>query len=307
MADLSNNPFIDHTASVASRFPDLNAVSPPPAPSSPQYSAGWQQQQQQQYSGFVGTNPTGYSQQYAQQQQWPQQQQQPQQQYPQQVQASYPSASYQASFGQQLRQVDTLSTGYPQQPHMQAQYTGYPTQQSEYGYQQPQQQTGYGYPPQQQPQQQQQQLLAQFDPYANLGQQLSPTSRAAAPTASGTVGSPPPGVQHPRTFIHSHKVELEAWDPPTWRQVQNTFESLKMAWEMRKRAAESQVRAFGGVPGAPAANAGAGAGFFGGGGGYGGGYQTPQAQEVDRLNAVRPLHLAQSSSPLTCSSANQGS
>jgi hypothetical protein len=274
MAELSNNPFIDHTASVASRYPDLNAVSSPPGPSSPQYSAGWQQQQQQQqYTGYVGTSPTGYTQQYAQQQPWPQHQQ-----YHSQVQASYPPASYQqtSSFGQQ---PNTLATGYPQ-PQMQAQaaqYTGYPTQQ----YQQPQQ-TGYGYP-----QQQQQQLIAQFDPYANLGQ-LSPTSRAAAaPTANGIVGSPPPGVQHPRTFIHTHKVELEAWDPPTWKQVQNTFESLKMAWEMRKRTAESQVRALGGIPGAPAA--GPGAGFFGGAGGYGGyggGYQTPQAQEVDRLNEV---------------------
>ena len=305
MADLSNNPFIDHTASVASRFPDINAVSPPPGPSSPQYAAGWQQQQQpqQQYSGFVGTSPTGYTQQYAQQPQWPppQQQQQQQQQYHSQVQASYPPASYQTtSFGQQLGQVDTRATGYPQ-PHLQAQaqYTGYPTQQSEYGYQQPQQ-TGYGYPPQQ--------LLAQFDPYTNLGQ-FSPTTRAAAlPTASGIVGSPPPGVQHPRAFIHSHKAELEAWDPTTWRQVQNTFESLKMAWEIRKRTAESQVRALGGVPGAPAA----GAGFFGGGGGYGGyggGYQTPQAQEVDRLNAVRPPSTYSSPGipPLICSLADQGS
>ena len=65
-----------------------------------------------------------------------------------------------------------------------------------------------------------------------------------------------------------------------------------MAWEMRKRAAESQVRAYGGVPGAPPTGAGAGTGFFGGVGGYGGyggGYQTPQTQEVDRLNAVRHL------------------
>ena len=288
MADISNNPFIDHTASVSSRFPDLNAVSSP-GTLSPQYSAGWQQQQQQQqqpqYTGYVGTSPTGYTQQYAQQQQWPQQQQ-----YPSQAQASYSPAGYQtSSFGQQ---PNTLATGYPQQPHMQAQaaqYTGYPTQQQQtgYGYQQPQQ-TGYGYP-----QQQQQQLLAQFDPYANLGQ-LSPTSRAPAPTANGIVGSPPPGVQHPRTFIHSHKAELEAWDPPSWKQVQNSFESLKMAWEMRKRTAESQVRALGGIPGAPAS--GAGAGFFGGTGGYGGyggGYQTPQAQEVDRLNEVRFLHLDQ--------------
>ncbi|KAH9037879.1 hypothetical protein EDB85DRAFT_1935081 [Lactarius pseudohatsudake] len=258
MAELSNNPH--------------NAVSPPPGPSSPQY---WQQQQQQQPSGFVGTSPTGYTQQYAQQPQWPQQQQQ---QYHPQVQAQYPPASYQPSaFGQQLvGQVDTLSAGYPQ-PHMQAQYTGYPTQQSEYGYQQPQQ-TGYGYPQQQQ---QQQQLLSQFDPYSNLGQH-SPTTRTSAPTASGIAGSPPPGIQHPRTFIRSHKSELEAWDPPTWRQVQNTFESLKVAWEARKRTAESHVRALG------AAGAGAGAGFFGGASGYGayGGYQTPQSQEIDRLNAL---------------------
>ncbi|KAH9068332.1 hypothetical protein EDB83DRAFT_2375854 [Lactarius deliciosus] len=262
MAELSNNPFIDHTASVASRFPDINAVSPPPGPSSPQYSP----------SGFVGTNPTGYTQQYAQQSQWPQQQQQ-QQQYYSQVQAQYPPTGYQpSSFGQQL------SAGYPQ-PHMQAQYTGYPTQQSEYGYQQPQQ-TGYDYPYQQQ-QHQQQQLLSQFDPYSNLGQHSpSPTTRTSAPTASGIAGSPPPGIQHPRTFIHSHKSELEAWDPPTWRQVQNTFESLKVAWEARKRTAESHVRALG------AAGAGAGAGFFGGASGAYGGYQTPQSQEIDRLNAL---------------------
>ncbi|KAH9002900.1 hypothetical protein EDB86DRAFT_3039935 [Lactarius hatsudake] len=273
MAELSNNPFIDHTASVASRFPDINTVSPPPGPSSPQYSVGWQQQQQLQPSGFVGTNPTGYTQQYAQQPQWPPP---PQQQYHSQVQPQYPSAGYQpSSFGQQL------SAGYPQ-PHMQAQYTGYPPQ-PEYGYQQPQQ-TGYGYPHQQQQQQQQQQLLSQFDPYSNVGQlSPSPTTRTSAPTASGIAGSPPPGVQHPRTFIHSHKSELEAWDPPTWRQVQNTFESLKVAWEARKRTAESHVRALG------AAGAGAGAGFFGGAsGGYGayGGYQTPQSQEIDRLNAL---------------------
>ena len=275
MAELSNNPFIDHTASVASRFPDINAVSPPPGPSSPQYSVGWQQQQQS--SGFVGTNPTGYTQQYTQQQQWPPPPQQ-QQHYHSQAQAQYPPASYQTtSFGQQfVGQVDTLATGYPQ-PHMQvqAQYTGYPTQQSEYGYQQPQQ-PGYGYP-----QQQQQHLLAQFDPYANLGQlSPTPTTRTSASTASGIAGSPPPGMQHPRIFIRSHKAELEAWDPPTWRQVQNTFESLKVAWEARKRTAESQVRALGA--------AGASAGFFMNGyGGYGGGYQTPQAQEIDRLNAVR--------------------
>lgn len=94
-------------------------------------------------------------------------------------------------------------------------------------------------------------------------------------------------------FIQTHKVELEAWDPTTWKQVQDVFEALKTAWESRKHSAETQVRALGGTVGASSGSA--TAGFFGGGGAgygaygaYGGGYQTPQAQEVDRLNSVMP-------------------
>jgi len=200
------------------------------------------------------------------------------------MQASFSPAGFQtpSPFGQQfVGQASSLATGYPQQ-QMQAQYTGYPAQQTGYSYQQ----TGYGYPPQQQ---QQQQLLAQFDPYANRAQQLSPTGTPSVPTTGGggAVGPQPPGVQHPRAFVQSHKVELEAWDPTTWKQIQNSFEVLKTAWEVRKRTAESQVRALGGTVGVSAA--GAASGFFGGAGaygGYGGGYMTPQAQEVDRLNAL---------------------
>ncbi|KAI0303821.1 hypothetical protein B0F90DRAFT_1626274 [Multifurca ochricompacta] len=275
MAELSNNPFIDHSANVASRFPNINTVSSSPGPSTPQYSgATWSQPQQPPYqlsSGFIGANPTGYAQQYSQQPQWTQQPQQPQYQQPQ-FQASYSPTTFQPpnSYGQQLvGQVNNLPVGYSQPP-IQTQYT-----QASYSYQQPEQ-TNYGYPSQQQ------QLLSQFDPYSNLGQ------RPSVPvTNSGGVGSPPPGIQHPRAYIRSHKAELEAWDPPTWKQVQNTFEALKAAWETRKRAAESQVRALGGTVGAPAA--GSGGGFFSGAGAYGaygGGYPTPQVQEIDRLNAL---------------------
>jgi hypothetical protein len=321
MAELTNNPFIDHTSSALSRFPNINAMSsssPTTAPSAPQYSTAWPQQQQQQQQpspGYIGASPTGYTQQqYFQQSQWPQQQQQQQpqqqqQQYQSQMQAPYPSTNFQSpgSFGQQqfVGQVNPLATGYPQS-QLQGQYSDYPAQQqaaaASYGYQQqPQpQQTGYGggYPSQQLQQQQQphqqQQLLAQFDPYVNLGQLPSPgqgqgqgPGNAVPITNGGAVGSPLPGVQHPRMFIHSHKVELEAWDPPTWRQVQNVFEALKTAWETRKRVAETQVRALGGTVGSAAA------GFFGSGAGYGaygayggGGYPTPQAQGIDRLNSV---------------------
>jgi hypothetical protein len=309
MADLSNNPFIDPSASVVSRFPNIDAVSSPPGPSALQYSASWPQQQQQQHqqhqqqqppyqpSGYVGTNPTGYSQQHFQQTQWPQQQQQ--QQYQAQAQPPYSPTSYQSSpspYGQQfVGQVNPPTTGYPQS-QMQTQYTGYPSQQAaSYGYQQQQpqpqpqqpQQSSYGYLPQQQ---QQQQLLAQFDPYANLGQHpLSPAGGSVSSSGGGGAvagaSGPQPGVQHPRQFIQSHKAELEAWDPPTWKQVQNSFEALKVAWEARKRAAEMQVRALGGTVGAPAT------GFFGGSmgayGAYGAGaYQNPQAQKIDRLNEV---------------------
>src|SRR5258707_191929 len=138
MAELSNNPFIDSTSSALSRFPNINAVSSPPAqPSAPQYSTCWPQQHQQQQTGYGG------------------------------------------------------------------------------------------YPPQQQ-EQEQHQLTTQFDPYPNMGQISSPGSATTSmvPITNGAVGSPPPGVQHPRLFIQTHKVELEAWDPPTWRQVQNVFEAL---------------------------------------------------------------------------------
>ena len=335
MADFSNNPFIDHTASVASRFPNINAVSSPsspPAPSALQYSTGWSQQPQQQQqqqpsynsSGYLGSNPTGFTQQSFQQQQpqWPQQQQSPyqaQSQTPYSPPAGYQSPAQPSQLGQQFAsQVSPLATGYPQgQMQAQAQYTGYPTQQA-YGYQQqqPQQPAYGGYLSHHQ--QQQQQLLAQFDPYANFGQLSSPnTGTSSIPGAFPPNGAmvsstqaqqqqqqqsqQPPGVQHPRTFIHTHKAELEAWDPPTWKQVQSSFETLKAAWETRKRAAETQVRALGGTVGAAPAST----GFFGGAGGgyggygtYGGGgvYQTPQAQEIDRLNAVRIVVSSASSS-----------
>jgi len=314
MADFSNNPFIDHTASVASRFPNINAVSSPspPTPSALQYSTNWPQQQQQQQqqpsynpSGYLASNPPGYPQQsFQQQQQWPQQQQQPQQspyqaqpQSPYSSPTGYQSPTQPSSLSHQFAtQVSPLATGYPQgQIQAQAQYTGYPTQQT-YGYQQQQpQQSGYGYPSHQQ---QQQHLLAQFDPYANLGQVAPPstgTSSIPGTYANGAASSTyaqqqPQGMQHPRAFIHSHKAELEAWDPSTWRQVQSSFDALKASWETRKRAAEAQVRALGGTVGAAPASTGffsGGGGGYGGYGTYGGVYQTPQAQEVDRLNAVR--------------------
>jgi hypothetical protein len=214
------------------------------------------------------------------------------------MQTPYSPTSFQSPspYGQQfVGQVQPLSIGYPQS-QIQAQYTGYPAQQTSYGYQQPQQ-TGYAYPQQAPQQQHHQQLLAQFDPYANLGQHHPPstaTTGAAGSPAHAPAHAHAQGTQHPRIFIRTHKTELEAWDPQTWMQMQGSFDALKAAWETRKLTAEAQVHALGGTVGAPSASGyfgnagGMGAyGAYGGAAAYSGGvYQTPQAQEVDRLNVV---------------------
>ncbi|KAI0049753.1 hypothetical protein FA95DRAFT_1588044 [Auriscalpium vulgare] len=299
MAELSNNPFIDHNASVASRFPSLAPEPSSPPPLGPTQYNSWQQQQQQpspypqSTPSFLGAQPTGYPQQFSQpQQQWPQQQQASGFQSPQ---PPYSPGGFQpsTSFGQQLvGQVNALNTGYPQQQQQQQQYTGYPQQYANGGGFMAAQPTGY---PQQQQPYAGNSALAQFDPYANLAQLNAPPPQAQG--GGGGYGAGGGGFpEHPRGFIQTHKAELEAWDPTTWKQALNTFDALKAAWETRRRAAESRVRALGGQPGAAAS----GGGFFGGGqqqgyGGYGGGYgqqgyggyQTPQQQEVDRLNVVR--------------------
>jgi hypothetical protein len=219
------------------------------------------------------------------------------------MQTPYSPTSFQSPspYSQQFAgQAQPLSTGYHPQSQIQAQYTGYPAQQTSYGYQQQQQQpqqTGYAYPQQAQ-QPHHQQLLAQFDPYANLGQHLPPST-----ATTGAAGSPAhahahaQGTQHPRIFIRTHKAELEAWDPQTWMQIQGSFDALKAAWETRKLTAEAQVHALGGTVGAPSASGYFGNvggmsayGAYGGAAAYSGGvYQTPQAQEIDRLNAVPVL------------------
>ncbi|KAI0314618.1 hypothetical protein OF83DRAFT_1135983 [Amylostereum chailletii] len=280
MAELSNNPFIDHTASVTSRYPSLSGTGSPQPQLQPQYS-NWVQPQQTSY---------GQPQQSQLQQTPPQQQYAPQQQWQQsgfQTQSPPGQSGFlpPSSFGQQFSpQVNGYNPQIPQQqqPQLQIQPTGYP-QQQQYGlygqgaggYGQ-QQSTPYGGNPN----------LAQFDPYSGLTQQFSAPSSGPSPgfpnptSPTSGPGIGPPGQEHPRQFIHSHKAELESWDPVSWKQAINSFESLKNAWDARRRTIEAQIRVLGGTVGAAG-------GFFGGGAQQYGGYgYNPQAQEIERLNAL---------------------
>ncbi|OSD06591.1 hypothetical protein PYCCODRAFT_1464498 [Trametes coccinea BRFM310] len=280
--ELSNNPFIDHSANALARFPDISATDDLSG-SSGQYTS-WMNRPQ---TSAINTNQTGYfpqgvaspvgygggSYQAQQPNGWAPggsgfSQPTPQPPYgqmmsppPVQTQASGPFQPSSA-FGQQLSgQLNGAYGGAV--PQQQPQFSGYPTsQQYGQGYQQ-------GYPGQQQ--QQPSQYLAEFDPYAQ-----SQGSQASAPPPVGPGGQY--NRQHPRQFVQSHKAELESWDSYTWKQAQNSFEQLKSAWEARKQELEARLRAMGG------------AGLFSGGG-YGGMYGGPAQQYAQLENMAKEAGL----------------
>ena len=51
---------------------------------------------------------------------------------------------------------------------------------------------------------------------------------------------------HPRDYIRQHKVELEAWDSYTWKQMFNACDGLSAAWLTRKQEADKVVQQMGG-------------------------------------------------------------
>ncbi|KAI0331899.1 hypothetical protein GY45DRAFT_1321705 [Cubamyces sp. BRFM 1775] len=297
--ELSNNPFIDHSANALARFPDISATGDlSPAPSQytswlnrPQgstlspnqtgyysqgvgvaspagYNAGGYQPQPQPQPQLSGWAPAGPS--YSQQQQ-----QQPYGQMmspPAQPQMSSGPFQPSSAFGQQLAGQINGAYGAPLQQAQQPQYSGYAQYGGGQGYQQ-----GY---PQQQQQQQQQQYLAEFDPYAQQQAIQSQGAMAGSGGPSGQYGQRQQQQQpHPREFVVSHKAELESWDPYTWKQAQNCFDALKAAWEARKQELEARLRALGG------------AGLFNGGM-YGGGPAQQYAQ-LDNMAKEAGLHVGE--------------
>jgi len=94
--------------------------------------------------------------------------------------------------------------------------------------------------------------VAQFDPYASIGQGWDGATLAnqspqllSPSTSVGSFGVPPSqqtpttsrsatGLLHPREFVRTYKAEVERWDDYTWKQLLSGFESLKDAWNSRK-------------------------------------------------------------------------
>lgn len=133
---------------------------------------------------------------------------------------------------------------------------------SSYGYMSPQ--------PQQQQQQQQytpaqQQLqssnyasVAALDPYSGLGQLGSqqqpqaqqqqgawgsqpPAQQSSSSSATSATSNSPSGEPHPRALLRTHKTALESWDTYAWKQLLNSFDSLKGAWSRRKDESEDRL------------------------------------------------------------------
>ena len=251
-AELSNNPFLEHSSDPSTRYPDISSSTTPTnaqftswigqpngVPQQQGYGAYNPQPTQQQYTASWGGSPSyqtqtlGYS------------------NPPQQTGSGFrfqPSSS----FGQQLSSaVDSGGfilggAGYQQQPQQQlyGASTGYNTSGGLPGQPQipppPYQQTGVTGPA----------LLSEFDPYASIGQggwdgqqqpqQQSYGNQNGGLNNGGALNSQPD--LHPREVIRKYKADLETWDTYSWKQLMNSLESLKKSWERRMHELDMRTK-----------------------------------------------------------------
>jgi hypothetical protein len=242
MSSFSNNPFIDDPTNAHARFPDISTSS-----LSPPGGQSWQPQFQQQYGIQTPTSPVYNSSQFF----------------------SSPYAQNQGYSGLPQQQSQAY-TGYPQQ-YPNGSYQTYPAQeQGPYGYN-PQNTSGPSYSD-----------VSQFDPYGSSYQQNQSQSQLAPYQNNASRPSPypsqisqsysqflpqqqqqnqpysqqgsgpgvtnvPPGISHPRDYIRSHKSDLESWDSYTWKQLLNSFDALRDAWQSRQKELESRMSGPGNV------------------------------------------------------------
>jgi hypothetical protein len=249
--ELSNNPFLEHTSNPLTRYPDVGGFT---SPTDPQFtpwagqSNGIPQQQgyntynpqagQQQYTTGWGGSPayqtqgSGFA-------------------YPQQTGGGsrfQPSSS----FGQHLSSAMDAGgfvqggLGYQQQSQ----------QQFAPGYGTP---NGYNatggipgqiqIPPPPYQQATNPSYLSEFDPYGSIGQgswdgqqqpQQPQQQQGGGLTNGGALNSQPD--PHPREFIQKYKAELEGWDAYSWKQLMNSLDSLKRAWERRMYELDMRVK-----------------------------------------------------------------
>ena len=255
--ELSNNPFIDHSSNALTRYPEVGGLT---SSTDPQFaswvgqSSGVPQQQgyntynqqpaQQQYAANWGGSPpyqtqgSGFA-------------------YPQQTSGGGGTQFQPSSFfGQQLSSAIDAGgfiqggPGYQQQ-QLTSGYgipNGYNAIGGTPGQIQipvaPYQQTGLvnpGYP-------------SEFDPYASIGQgnwegqqqqqrqqqQQQQQQQGGGLTKGGTLN--PQTDLHPNEFIRNYKTELETWDAYAWKQLMNSLDSLKEAWEKRMKELDGRVK-----------------------------------------------------------------
>ncbi|KAF8515544.1 hypothetical protein JB92DRAFT_2914288 [Gautieria morchelliformis] len=226
----ANNPFLESSAS--NRFPALDdtpqqSFGSPSLYPSQAYSPPLSQFQQQ--SPYATPSQPQYT-------QWGNQTRPQSATYNQGSLQGYAATQQQyqplghTSYGQQFGQQAYGGQLQPQ-PQLQAQYTGYIQNQQ----------------PPVSPQQYQQDIISQFDPYNGSGgntndwggqtQVLSGT--APSSTQSRRLG--PSGQPHPRQFIQTHKVELESWNAATWNQALNLFDELRRSWERRRTECQKHL------------------------------------------------------------------
>ena len=246
---LTNNPFLSQTAqSVTSRFPDISSSIPNDSNTTSFVSwgdgstmtrGGLPQQQQSSYQQLPAQIPYGSPQGYSMNNSG----------YASPTTQTFPSPppfqmqSYDNTFGQQQFT-----------PHVSG---------SSYSYLSgTQQQPNSSYNPAQQQLQNNPGYFAQFDPYGAIGQgweggagratnnnnnhfssigpsmstgsTLSSASSTSTSFSSSSFGVGPKGDSHPRDYIRTHKSQVEAWDAYAWKQLLNSFETLKSAWDERK-------------------------------------------------------------------------
>ena len=256
-AELSNNPFLEHSSNPLTRYPDVGGFT---SPSNSQFTSwigqpnGVPQQQgydtcspqptQQQYTAGWGGSPTYQTQGLG---------------YLSSPQRTGSGMRFQpsSSFGQQLSSaVETGGfiqggPGYQQQQPQQQFTSGYGTPN---GYNAtggtpgqiqipppPYQQMGItspGYP-------------SEFDPYGSLsqgswdGQQQQQQQQSYGNQGGGLSNGGALNSQsdlHPREVIRKYKTELEAWDTYSWKQLINSLESLKKAWEGRMHGLDATTK-----------------------------------------------------------------
>jgi hypothetical protein len=143
-----------------------------------------------------------------------------------------------SAFGQQLVSPTISGSGYGYLQGQNSAYTGSSGSSSLNAAQQ-QIQNNPGY-------------IAQFDPYASIGQGWEGQTQPQTQTQnqgqgqgqgpnSFSIAPQNSSGPHPRDYIRAHKAELEVWDAYAWKQLMNTFDTLKGAWDVRKTELEGKV------------------------------------------------------------------